>query len=64
MSYLSLQEVRTRQTAMETERHWWVSRLRQRIEELKPIARTSTNIGHWTQIEIESLEALIQERTR
>ena len=60
----TMQEARSRQTAMEAERHWWVSRLRQRIDELKPIASAHTYEGEWAQNEVESLEALIQERTR
>ena len=51
-----------RDVAVSAERHWWVSKLRQRIAELEPMARTTTNIGHWTQIEIESLEAILRER--
>jgi hypothetical protein len=57
-------QIRSRETAMEAERHWWVKKLREHIAGLEPMARTTTNIGHWTQIEIEALSALIAERSR
>lgn len=66
MSYLSYvqREANVRSVASQSERHWWVSKLRAHIDGLRPMAGTSTNIGHWTQIEIEALEALIAERER
>lgn len=53
-----------RQTAAEAERHWWRQKVAQRIAELAPIAQTTTTIGHFAQIEVECLEAIIRERTQ
>jgi hypothetical protein len=50
--------------AVEAERHWWVQKLAAHIEGLRPMAGTTTNIGHWTQIEIDALDAIVRERTR
>ncbi len=38
MTFPSPQEARSRQTAMEAERWWWVQKLRQRVAELAPCA--------------------------
>lgn len=51
-----------RDVASSAERHWWTSKLRAHVDGLRAMAGTSTNIGHWTQIEIDQLEAIIAER--
>ncbi len=57
----TLQEARSRQTAMEAERHWWVTRLRALVGEADDgwLDRETDDLAWW----FDKLDALIAERT-
>ncbi len=72
MTLPSPQEARSRQTAMEAERHWWVTKLRAYLSEVEASRiedRTEANEFSMERASVkddfvEDLCALIAERTR
>ena len=63
----TMQEARSRQTAMEAERHWWVSRLaalQHRCESRGDTDTTQTWAYEAFRLVATEIDALIQERTR
>ncbi len=66
MSYLSLQEARSRQTAYEATEHWWKSRLEQlrdNINECKSMTLSTEARDAFLSC-ADAIDALILERTR
>lgn len=66
MSLPTLQETRSRQTAMEAERHWWTQRLeaiRRRVQH-RANSLNNVDIIRELQATADQLQELIAERTR
>ncbi len=55
-------QARSRQTAMEAERHWWVTKLREAVDGIDD-AWVDAPTPHLADL-LDALESLIAERTR
>ncbi len=58
------QEARSRQTAMEAERHWWVKQLTAMRDGFRENARLNPHIAAGWELSANAIEFLITERTR